>query len=875
MADGSNRESKPTLAYLMTDVVGSTRLWEERPEEMIQCIALLDRCVEDEVGMAGGRLVKSRGEGDSHFSVFGSSDAAIRAATGILIAVGGEPTLKDIKLRAAIHAGAAEDWAGDYYGPVVNRCARIRQVARPGQILVSEVVQLLTQRDPVISFKSLGVHRLRDLMQPERLFQVLHPDLPARFPSPDTLSSLPHNLPIHLTSFVGRNEDLHRLFDLIGSSRLTTLMGAGGVGKTRLALQVAAESANEFKDGIWFIDLAQTQREESVLPIVSGVIAPEIEPSTQNLASAIGFQKALLILDNCEHLCEQCRDLAKVLLLGCQNLTILATSRVLLEVPGEHVDRLGGLSLPPPHRVQDALQFDAIQLFVERAAQRGTGLVVNESTLPEIVDLCRKLDGLPLALEIASGLTDVQSIAEITGSIGECLEAETAHGAEDERQRTVAATIEWSRNLLSPAARDLLHRVAVFPGTWTLEAARDVCGFGAVSRGKLTELVRELVNHSLVFSIRTPRDAIRFGLLQTTREVLGGISAEDSVLLHRFLSHSHRIVGQAQSFLDEGEESKAHELIDLEWETLIKALVLSEEESPKECASIALGLKSFWVRGTRIREGKYWLEKLSTSEGIDSSLRVSVLSALSAICIWLGEYDQIERELLAAAETLGPGGGFELARVLCNLAVIREKTGRLVEAKEGFEHSLRLLERIDAPAVEAQVLLNLGVVKLDLAEPLSECARLFVRALERARSAGSASAQANAYSCMAHVEMREGRFREALRNCRLALKLWQDGPYLADCALAMVDVVEILLRLGRFQESASAFHIAERLEELSQSPFLSVDRARLESSRGELKNLVTPNDWRAAQRLSRSKSAPELITMALLLVDEAESPAGV
>ena len=854
----------------MTDVVGSTRLWENNREEMALCIARLDRICERTFEQAGGKLHRSRGEGDSYFAAFGSAEAALTAATNFLIAIKGEPSLHEIVLRIAIHAGSAEAWAGDYYGPAVNRCARIREACRPGQILVSEAVYVLGVPSGKFAFKDLGMHRLRDLMLPERLFQVLHPELPSEFASPNTLTALSHNLPSHPTSFVGRVEDIRALGEVVRSNRLTTVTGAGGAGKTRLTLQVAAECVEEFKEGAWFIDLAQSARTESVLPILCAVLEPGIEATEQSLLEAIRHRQMLLILDNCEHLFDECRKVADVLLRNCPNLRILATSRRVLEVRGEHVYKLGGLSLPGPDQVLDALQFDGIRLFVERAAKRGTGLAINDSTLPGIVELCAKLDGLPLSIEIVASQTDVLSVKEILRSIGECLETPIGHGSEDPRQHTISSAIEWSRQLLTPEAQKLLDHVAIFPNTWTLAAACEVC-FAGADQAKARDTVKELFSHSLVFSTRTPRDDLRFGLLQTTREVVAKGSSLHHALALPYIAFCRKTVESAQAFMESGEEARAHELIGLEWETLMKGLAISFDAALYECVAMALALRSFWVSGARLPDGKAWYERLTESAGIEGATRASLQIALSGIYILLGENDDALRVLLAAEEAMRPIGGLDLARAIGNLAVHQDRTGRYVEAKEGFERCCALFKECGAPYLEAKSQLNLGVVKLRLGEPLSECAQLYREALNFAQAAGAASMQADAHSCLAHVELKEGRFAEALSSNKAALTLWQADPNIPECALTMLDLAEIFLNLTRFDACADAIHIAERLEVLSQSPFPSLHRTRLHAYIEAVKPRQSPTEWRAGQRLTRSKSANELITMAIQLLEEAEA----
>lgn len=866
MPERMTGDSGPTLAYLMTDVVGSTRLWEQRRGEMARAIARLDTVCEEIIRGAHGTLLKSRGEGDSHFGVFQTADDALAAATNLAIAIREDPLLQDIVVRAGVHLGAAEAWAGDYYGPVVNRCARIRQAARPGQILVSEAAHVVAAAAGRFAFRDLGVHRLRDLLQPERLFQVLHPELPSNFPPPDTLSELSHNLPSHLTTFIGRHEEIAELGAVVAANRLTTVAGAGGVGKTRLVQQVGAEGSDPHKDGVWFIPLDQTDRPESVVPMLCKELEVGSDSCEAKLVEGLAHRHMLLILDNCEHLHDECRRLATILLAHCPHLHILATSRRVLGIPGEFVFKLEGLRLPKPDMFHDAPKFDGFRLFVERARQRGTVLPLNDTTIPDIVGLCSKLDGLPLALEVAASRTDILSVNEIARSIGECLETPTGLGPDNPRQHTISSTIAWSRGLLTPEAQTLLERATFFPNTWTLEAAADVCVPNA-PRSEVRELVRELLNNSMVFSVRTARDELRFGLLQTTREVVAAHLTEADSLAMPYIAFCRKVIGAARAFEETGEEARAHELVEQDYEALVKGLDIAYGLAPVACAAIALAMRSFWMSGTRLSEGKAWYERLATCDVLDTPTRASVQVALSSLYILLGDNDRAQDVLLAAEEILGPTGGFELARVIGNLAVLRDRMGRYGDAKEGFARCCQLFRDCGAKRELALSLLNFGVAKLRLGEPHIECVALYREALDCAQSAGLGALEAKAHSNLAHIDLKEGRPRDALATHRRALQLWLGDLVIPDCGLAVLDLAEILVTQERYEPAARMVHIAERLEELSESPFPSLQRAWLDTSRERAKGQIPLSDWRSGQRVTRSKSAHELASMALQIVD--------
>ena len=331
-----------TVTYVMTDIVGSSPLWERNAEAMNTAVRDHEQIARVCAANNNGHLIKERGEGDSLFLVFDSAHNAVQMALDFqrALSVAEWPEGMPISVRCAIHTGASMVRDNDYYGPPVNRCARLRSVAGPGQIVISNAtVHLLGDRLPEGSaLKDLGLHRLRDLLRPERLYELTHPELKSSGETILTLNKVQHNLPIQLTSFVGREEDVRRVAGLVRMTRLVTLTGSGGCGKTRLALQVASESCDEFPDGVWFVDLTQVAPGENCDAAVAralGIHAPAQGSSRQQLVESLSFREALLILDNCEHVVDTAAELVTDLLAAGESLKILATSRELLRVPGE------------------------------------------------------------------------------------------------------------------------------------------------------------------------------------------------------------------------------------------------------------------------------------------------------------------------------------------------------------------------------------------------------------------------------------------------------------------------------------------------------------------------------------------------------------
>jgi class 3 adenylate cyclase len=426
-----------TVTFLFTDVAGSTRLWEAHPEAMRAALVEHDALIEFLTEQHGGRVVRPRGEGDSRFCVFARATDAVAAAVTIQQALHAEdwPHETPLRVRLALHTGEADLRDGDYYGSAPNRCARLRAIAHGGQALLSVATYDLV-RDALpagVTLKDLGEQRLADLHRPERVYQVLALGVPADFPPPRSLDALPHNLPVQLTSFVGREPELAAVRGALAAHRLVTLTGAGGCGKTRLGLQVAADALAAFADGAWFVDLAALADAALVPQAVLaalGLPEPPGRAPLGALADALRRRALLLVLDNCEHLLEACATLADTLLRACPRLHILATSRELLGVPGEATHRVPSLGVPEPELVRDLGSRDAgpeaverlrrceaVQLFVERARLVQPDFALVPEQAPALAQVCRRLDGIPLALELAAARVRVLSVEQLAARL--------------------------------------------------------------------------------------------------------------------------------------------------------------------------------------------------------------------------------------------------------------------------------------------------------------------------------------------------------------------------------------------------------------------------------------------------------------------------
>ncbi len=483
-----------TVTFLFTDVEGSTRLWESHPEAMRLSLEQHDRLAQELIPGNGGHVVMARGEGDSLFCVFESASQAVRAALDLQIALTRHawPENARLSVRMALHTGEAQFRDDDYYGSEVNRCARLRSIGHGGQTLLSESTAELarpTLREDA-ALRDLGMHRLKDLQRPERVFQVLHADLRTEYPPLNSLTSLPNNLPQQLTTFVGREKETAEVAGMLRGARLVTLVGSGGVGKTRLAIQVAAECVELQPDGVWLAELAPLSDPALVPQAIATELGVREEPGrdlSATLADYLRPKTALLLLDNCEHLIEASATFVDVALKAAPNLRVLATSREALNVPGEGTYRVPSLSLPQPgdeSRIERLVQSESVRLFVDRAALTNPGFQLSGPNAPSVAHICLRLDGIPLAIELAAARVKSMSAEQIAARLDDAFRLLTGGSRTAlPRQQTLRAAIEWSYNLLDEQEKLLLQRLSVFSGGWTLESAEKVCSDDAALQG--------------------------------------------------------------------------------------------------------------------------------------------------------------------------------------------------------------------------------------------------------------------------------------------------------------------------------------------------------------------------------------------------------
>ncbi len=510
-----------TVTFLFTDLEGSTRLWQEHPDAMQSALARHDVIARDAVVAHDGHVVKTTGDGV--YAVFGTARDALDAAVAMQRGLGAESfgETGPLRVRMGLHTGEAECRDGDYFGREVNRAARLMSLAHGGQVVVSSVTGGLV-RDGPVELVDLGEHHLRDFTTTERVFQVRAPGLVADFPPLRSVDALAGNLPRQVTTFVGRASEITSLVALVRQSSLVTLTGVGGVGKTRLALQIAAEVIGEFPDGAWLCELAPVTDPEAVWETLATTLRVQPLPGRavdESVLDYLATKQLLLVLDNCEHLLDAVARLVDAIERRCTRVSVLATSREGLAVPGERMVAVPSLSVPAGGAPIDELrQAEAVRLFADRASAAKHDFVLTDRNVGAVGVLCRRLDGIPLAIELAAARVRSLAPEDLVARLDQRFKLLT-HGSRAalERHQTLRNTIDWSYDLLSPPERQGLQRLSVFAGGCDLAAAEAILPDDELDCADVVDGLGQLVDKSLVV-VDDADGGVRYRLLETIRQ---------------------------------------------------------------------------------------------------------------------------------------------------------------------------------------------------------------------------------------------------------------------------------------------------------------------------------------------------------------------
>ncbi|MGD0608675.1 MAG: LuxR C-terminal-related transcriptional regulator [Streptosporangiaceae bacterium] len=608
-----------TVTLLFTDVEDSIRLWEADREAMTEASARHNGMVREQIEVAGGQVFKTVGE--AFRAVFADPSAALATAVAIQRAVRTEPWPSGLSIwvRAALHSGTCLERDGDYVGPVVNRAARLLAVGHGGQVLLTGATyELLAGRLPGgIGLRDLGEHRLKDLGRAERVFQVTGSGLAEGFGPLRSLDdpALRHNLPSQATSFVGRAAELAELRSLVsGGSRLVTIAGPGGIGKSRLALQVAAEMLDGGGDGVWLVELAPVAEPELVVRTVAAVLSVGEEPGRPmlgTLVDAMGDRYLLVVLDNAEHVLGAAAKLADAMMRSCPRVFLLVTSREPLGVSGERIFRVPSLPVPPAGlAAPDQLAaFESVQLFAERASMHRQGFTLDDANAAAVASVCVRLDGIPLALELAAARLGSLTVPEISSRLDQRFRLLTGGSRTAlPRHQTLRALIDWSYDLLNLREQVILDRLSVFAGGWTLEAAEAVTSAGGSTDWQVLDHLAALVGKSLV-QAEEIRGSTRYQLLETVRQYAAerlarrpGSELGETRAAHR--DHYLALAETAGTHLRGRDEAVWLDRLDVEFDNIRAALAFSVADPDGAEPGLRLAAALRWFCNMRGRAGE-------------------------------------------------------------------------------------------------------------------------------------------------------------------------------------------------------------------------------------------------------------------------------
>jgi len=914
--------STGTVTFLFTDIEGSTRLWEEYPEAMQAVLARHDAILRQAVEAGGGHIIKTTGDGvHAVFDSAAGGVAATLTAQQVLRAESWEAIKPQVlRIRMGLHTGDAEARAGDYYGTTLNRAARLMSIAHGGQILLSKATAELVHEELPhnATLLDLGEHRLKDLVRPEHVFQLAHPDLPGEFPPIKSLNLFPNNLPLQLTSFIGRERELREARERLEGARLLTLIGPGGTGKTRMTLQLAADMLPNFVDGVWFVELAPIADPALTLQTVAAVLCLREQmgmPLIDIVLNYLRGKQLLLIFDNCEHLVEPCAQLADQFLHAGQTIKMIASSREALGINGEAVYRVPSLSLPDPEQITlDRLRgYESVQLLVERATAANPRFHLTEKNASAIAQICRRLDGIPLALELAAARLTVFSPEQIAARLDDRFKLLTGGSRTAlPRQQTLRALIDWSHDMLTDAERTLFRRLAVFADGWTFEAAEALCPDLDV-----LSLLTQLVNKSLV-AVDDEGSEPRYRLLETVRQYARDKlleSGEVEQVRNRHLEYFHDLAQKAEPELYTADAMRWVVKLEPEHDNIRAAIEWGLGNNLTAVLEMCSDLPIFWFRRGMETESRalitaalsradtlpkldgqaadrqtrllaaVWLSQgfLAFSQG-DSVPAIEATQKCASLARQLGDHGLLARALGFEVSAKLVAGDFEDADVLLQEGVAVAQTsrdafalgmmfgmfgsrlmmvGRDQEAARAYvDQGLAMLEASGNRWGYTMIMLSLGIAAKYMGR-FDEARAHFALCLPIFRDMGDRHRVNMVQSELAHMERAEGRFDTARQMYRESIVVWQRLGHRAAVAHQLECLAFIARVRGTAERAATFLGAAEALRERIEIQMTVLERAEYERELAALRAATDGPAFTSAWNRGRAMTMEAAITFAL------------
>jgi len=847
-----------TVTFLFTDIEGSTKLAQSLGDRWETLRARHHEILKAAIESNNGYVFLIIGDAfcASFHNAGDALQASIQSQTGLHNEKWGD---KPVKVRMGVHTGKAEvQENGQYYGYLaLSQVQRVMSVAHGGQTLISNACAELVRNElpEGISLLDMNEHRLKGLLNPERLWQVIIPNLPREFPPLASLNDIPNNLPTQLTSFIGRGKETKEIKQELSSHRLVTLTGSGGTGKSRLSTQVAADLLDSFPDGVWFVELAPLSDPDRIPQTIQNTMGLTEQTGInilQALQEYLKEKKVLLVLDNCEHLIEACANVANELLSHSTNLKILASSREALRVQGEVSWRVPSLSLPDtihPPESEELRGYESVQLFIERASLVNPNFEVNKTNAPAIVQVCSRLGGIPLAIELAAARIKVLSVEQVTERLDDRFRLLTGGSRTAlPRQQTLRALIDWSYNLLNEKEKLLFRRLAVFVGGWGLEAAETVCSDEQIDSYDILDLMSSLVDKSLLHTEEHVGE-VRYRRLETIRQYAREKffdMDEVETLCDRHLDYYLRFAEKAEVEIVNTDQVAWLKRLHNEFDNLRAALEWSQERRVNDGLRLGSAIWRFCLRYGYTNELVEKLDQLLLRPaGIErTAIRAKTLYALSILSHWQGNSVRVHtlaEECYAIYHELGDRKGeaaglyalgivtkksnqqalgFHLQSLalyrsmndktdICDvLIVISTVSSDATQRQAWLEEALELArERGDAITM-AGALDNLGVLATDLGN-FSQARSWLEESLALQRPLG-ASGYVTTLQYLARMATYEGNYVEARAFCNEGLALSKNAGMTGNYLWLLLDLGILATQEGKYAEAYD--HFNERIE---------------------------------------------------------------
>ena len=910
-----------TVTFLFTDIEGSTKLWEKYPEKMKSALAKHDSILKDAVESNKGHIIKTTGDGIH--AVFSTVIDAIKASIESQHNLANQTNNPSIKIRIGIHTGEAELRDGDYYGGTLNRAARIMSIGHGGQILISETtLQIAREHLPEdVSVLDLGQHQLKGLSNAEQIYQISKPELQQEFPALKSQTQARNNIPTQLTSFVGRENELAEAKSRLEGARFLTLIGPGGTGKTRLSIQLGSQLVSEFKDGVWLVEFAPIADPSLVTQTIASIFDIGEVPGVSIKSLLHDFLREkhlLLMLDNCEHLVEASAEVADELLHVAPNIKVIVSSREALGVAGETVYRVPSLSLPNQDSLTGAAEltkdaamgFESVQLFVERASAANRKFQLTDENASSVAQICSRLDGIPLAIELAASRITVFSPEQIAKRLDDRFKLLTGGSRTAlPRQQTLRALIDWSYDLLSDDERALLRRLSVFAGGWTFEAAETIC-----NNVDVFEHLPQLINKSLV-TVKDDNDETRYFLLETIRQY-----ARDKLLengegegtRNRHLAYYDELLGTAFPEL----QTRARELywikrLEPEVDNIRAAVEWSLSNDPYVVARIVYFAAGIMASTNLAFEGHRWgteaikqIEQGSPLSTEKTLHKGRLLTGMSLCSFTVGDLQLSKKEALEAANilrstddkwTLGLTLGFlasssvftgdsvtaisaiEEARTLANeledkqlLASVFNASSRIeafinkdfAKAFEAHEKACELLKEHGNRWSYAVTLYAFGNFAINLNQ--FELARTkLTLALHTMQELGANRNAGMIKSDLAHLLRYEGKYPEAMLAYSKTIREWQRMGHRAAVAHQLESIAFIAKALEKKEKSTQLLGAAERLRKIIKINMTAQERDEYDKEVADLKANMNEKEFTSLWAEGGSMTMDQAIELAL------------